>query len=224
MAGCAGDYRFKTELPALHIRRPPNEANPRGGNALQPHGLPDPGGAGIPNRVRLQLPILLAAGLREIGRVVFGPDHDGLRPLWQKVVGDVRKKGRIAAGVFGREFAVDPNPGAVIDRAEMQDQSLAINQQRCLKGAAVPDIRVKAGIGNAARFRLGAEGNHDLAIPDDVVRRAGGRVMVQSEIPFAVERDPFGALELWTWIAVRGRFGGRGHEDGRVSTSAGSKR
>ena len=56
-------------------------ADAGGGHALQPDGLPDAGGARVPDRVRLELPVLLAARLGEVVRVVLGADDDGLRAL-----------------------------------------------------------------------------------------------------------------------------------------------
>ena len=46
------------------------------GDPLHPDGLPDAGRARIPDRMRLELPVLLAARLGEIVRIVLGADHD----------------------------------------------------------------------------------------------------------------------------------------------------
>src|SRR5208282_1626900 len=48
---------------------------------LEPHWLPDPGSARVPNSVRLGVPILLTARLSELGCVVFNPKDQALRGL-----------------------------------------------------------------------------------------------------------------------------------------------
>src|SRR5688500_19674564 len=65
-----------TTLFRSQVGRPAQSADPARRQRLEPHRLPDPAGARVPDRVRLEQPVLLAARLREIERVVFGPHHD----------------------------------------------------------------------------------------------------------------------------------------------------
>ena len=52
-----------TDLPPREIRRQAETADARRRNTLEPHGLPDASRPRIPDRVRLELPVLLAPGL-----------------------------------------------------------------------------------------------------------------------------------------------------------------
>ncbi len=58
--------------------RPAQRADRGRRDGLEPDGLPDPGGAAVPDVVRLLVPVLLAAGLGEVVRVVLGADHEGV--------------------------------------------------------------------------------------------------------------------------------------------------
>ena len=71
------------------------------GNPLEPDRLPDAGRARIPDRVRLELPVLLAARLRQVGWIVFGAHDDLARRAAVQESRDVDGERRVAA-VRGR--------------------------------------------------------------------------------------------------------------------------
>src|SRR4051812_44843682 len=73
VATLAVDPRLDANFPAREIRREGDAKNARGGHALHPHRLPDAARAWIPDRVGLELPILLAAGLARIVGIVSAP-------------------------------------------------------------------------------------------------------------------------------------------------------
>ena len=76
VAPVPGDVRLEADVPPLQARAPANRGNPRRWDPFEPDRLPDPCRPWIPDGMGLQLPILLAARLGEVCRVVFGPDDD----------------------------------------------------------------------------------------------------------------------------------------------------
>src|SRR4051794_10606237 len=62
---------IEADLPPLHGGRPAQVADGTARDLLEPNGLPDAGGACVPDGVRLELPVLFATRLGEIVRVVF---------------------------------------------------------------------------------------------------------------------------------------------------------
>src|SRR5262245_20686369 len=70
------DPGAELDLPPFQIERPVETFNPGGWHDLEPNALPDAGRARIPDRVRLELPILLAARLGEVVWIVIGADDD----------------------------------------------------------------------------------------------------------------------------------------------------
>src|SRR5262249_60776340 len=114
LAAQAFQTRFQADFPALQTGRPAHPADPSRAHALQPDGLPDAGRPRIPDGVRVQLPILLAARLGEILRIVLGTDRDRLRALCREEIRDVRLEGRVAAFVPGDDEAIDPDPAGIV--------------------------------------------------------------------------------------------------------------
>jgi hypothetical protein len=90
---------------------------------LHPDGLPDARRGGVEDaaRVRALLADLLGVGVRRVGDV----DDDLLRPGALERVGDVGGEGGVAALVLGDLRAVDVDRREVVDRAEVELQSLA---------------------------------------------------------------------------------------------------
>src|SRR5439155_25694585 len=84
---------------------------------LDPHGLPDDGGRGVPDA--LWLGVLLADGLIAFGGRIPDVDGDGVE-LAGEVGGDVESEGVVAAGVLADFLAIDVNRGVPVHRAEIQ--------------------------------------------------------------------------------------------------------
>ena len=107
---------------------------------LHPDGLPDAGRPRIPDGMRRDLPVLLAARFGEVVRVVFGANDELDRGLIG-ASGDVERERRIAALVAAEASAVDPDGGVVVDRAEVQQDPVALldrwqNQRRAIPARA----------------------------------------------------------------------------------------
>src|SRR4051812_25442167 len=91
----SADPGLESDLPPFQVGSPADAVDARRRHDLGPDGLPNAAGAWIPDRVRLQLPVLLAARLREIVRVVFSA-HDDCRiagrafEKWREVNGERR--------------------------------------------------------------------------------------------------------------------------------------
>ena len=95
--------RLEADLPALDVAASSGRVPIAGrGHALEPDRLPDAGRARIPDRVRLELPVLLAARL---GEVVRDRRRRARRPSAARgiaAVGDVGAERRVAAFVLRR--------------------------------------------------------------------------------------------------------------------------
>src|SRR5687768_18143662 len=75
---------------------------------FHPHRLPDAGGPRIPDRMRLELPVLLASWLAQIVRVVLGTNDDLALPRVHRVLGDIEREGCVASDVLPNHRSVDP--------------------------------------------------------------------------------------------------------------------
>src|SRR3982750_101590 len=98
------------------------------------------------------------------------------------------------------EFAVDPDASLVIHRAEMQEHSLGPPLRGQGDAAAIPDIRMKCGIANAAELAFKAIGDRDglrdfMRAIRPVLLRAQVRI-VEIELPRAVQIHPQRTLKL----------------------------
>src|SRR5262245_36596951 len=105
-ASGAAQPHFDADFPPLEIRRPADRADPGARYALEPHGLPNTRRARIPDRMRFELPVLFAARLLEIARVVVRAHDDLEAALRVDVVGDVDRERRVAAFVVANGFTV----------------------------------------------------------------------------------------------------------------------
>ena len=140
VASRARQPALQSHFPALDVRRPPKILNGDTRDHLHPDGLPDAGRPRIPDGMGRNLPVLLAARLREILRVVFGANDE----LDRRLVGascDVERERRIAALVSAEASAVDPDRGVVVHRAEVQEDPVALrdrwqNQRRAIPARA----------------------------------------------------------------------------------------
>src|SRR3954451_2153407 len=121
VAALAKQARFKSDFPSFHDGRVAQRSYVCRGNAFHPHRLPDACGSRIPDGVRLELPILLAARFGEVSRIVIGADAKVLRAFRSQEVSYVGGKRRVSALVLGGHSAVDPYGGAVIDGPEVNN-------------------------------------------------------------------------------------------------------
>src|SRR6202049_721078 len=92
---------------------------------LQPDRLPDPDGRGVEDSFGRGGPVLLAARDRLVGQRVLGAHHhDVAAPA--RDAADVGRERSVAALVARHLLPVDPDRGAVVDRAEMKQEALSL--------------------------------------------------------------------------------------------------
>lgn len=189
----SGYVRDPVELGDVHLR-----------DQLEPHGLPDPGRAVVPERVRFQLPVLLATRLSDVPGLVLGPDDHHLLSLAGQLLGDVQREGRMATLVVTDVASVDPHRGPVVDRSEVQVQPLVRRYWGCQELPAIPDHRVVARVVDAGgRAWLGGEGHDDLT-----VERCVGQVPPSRDTLIGIiDGEPPRAAEV---LPVRGLAGDLG--------------
>src|SRR4029453_16220952 len=139
-------------------------------HTLEPDGLPNPCGARIPDAMRLQPPILLAAGLFQIVGIVFYLHRDTLVTAWIERVRDVRTERRMPAFVLDHRNVIDPDACVIVDGSEVQDHpATPLARPRGIgakfKIALIPAEAVKAGVVDAATPRLRCERHFDSQRP-----------------------------------------------------------
>ena len=196
----AGDTRFELHRIAFDVRRPADFLDVGARHLLEPDGLPDAGGARVPDRMRLELPVLLAARLRQIVRVVLSMHRHCLRARRIEQVCDVRPKWRVPAFVRHRKAVVDPDLRRVIDRAEPQDHSTVVRNQREL--SLVPARAMQSAVADAARSRFGRKRHHDFQWPLENFRGLRkGAVIIKAKAPFAIQRRPLRTLHQRARVA-----------------------
>ena len=172
-----------------------------GRNHLQPDRLPDAGRAVVPDNVRVGHPVLLAARLAHVERLVLGAHDQDLFFAIIQLAGDVGGKGRVAALMARHQAAVDPDGGHVIDGAKVEHNPLGLLalHRKC---APVPDDGMAAGVVDTAGSGLRRERHLNLAA-EDVVAAAGPAVVdpavfvVVGKPPLTAQVDPIVAEELW---------------------------
>src|SRR4051794_40978463 len=81
LAGCGAYASGHRDLPAFQIRSPLQARDPRLMYLLEPYRLPNASSTRIPNRVGLELPVLLSTRLRQVCRVVIRPNDDDVLTL-----------------------------------------------------------------------------------------------------------------------------------------------
>ena len=175
----------------------------RGRHVLQPDGLPDAGGAWIPDGVGLELPVLLAAWLGQIcgsSSTRTTTSHDASAPT--SSVMSSGKRG-VPALVLAAVMRVDPDGRPVVDGAEVQEQAARRARPGHVERAPVPAAAKQAGVVDAAGGRLGRKRDHDGVGPRDIRRRVTSPVGVDGKLPGAVQRDPPLPLKLWAGITMR---------------------
>ena len=193
------DEPFETDFPAFEVGRPPDALHVGLGNALHPHRLPDSARARVPDTVRMKLPILLAARLGEVVRVVFGPQRNDLSPAGAQRVGDVEREGGVPSLVLTDVFAVDPHTGQIVDRAEMEQDAPHVGVGEKL--TLVPAVRMETGIADATQARFRSERHLNRVCPGgDVARMRPVTFIVEGESPGSIEILPLVATQLRTRV------------------------
>ncbi len=99
--------------------------------------LPNAAGAIVPNRVRIQLPILFAARFAQIERIIFSSHDNGLITGLQQVC-DIGTEWCVTAFMPCRLFSIDPQRCNVVDCAEVNHQALATRQHGRFELSAIP--------------------------------------------------------------------------------------
>src|SRR5215207_11277623 len=99
------------DVPGSQTWYPPQRVDPGRWSSLQPDCLPDAGRSGIPDGVRIELPVLLAARLGQVVRVILGAENDLVLRTGEQEIGDIDRKRRVSAFVTARIRSVDPYPG-----------------------------------------------------------------------------------------------------------------
>ena len=63
--------------------------------------------------MRFELPVLLAARLGQVVRVILGAENDLMLRTGEQEIGDIDRKRRVSTFVAARERPVDPDPSVV---------------------------------------------------------------------------------------------------------------
>jgi hypothetical protein len=112
----------------------------------------------VPDLVRPLFPILLAARLRQIERLILGADGDHLSAIPERQYrGDIARERGVPAVVPDHQPAIDPDVGPIVDRPEMEHQLPAAVGRRDLHRPSIPDHRVIPGVADPACPRLRRE-------------------------------------------------------------------
>src|SRR3954471_24776153 len=157
------DERVEGDLEALHVRRPADLLDVSAFNALHPDGLPDAGGARIPERMRVELPILLSARLREVMGIILYTNSDSLFPRLAQRESNVSREWSVATLMECNQVIVDPDLSFIVDGAEVQQHAATLRGN--LEVALIPACAMEAAVADAARRRFGRKGHDDLQRP-----------------------------------------------------------
>ena len=213
------------DFPSLQVRRPADAIDARGRDPLEPYRLPDAGGARVPDRVRLQRPVLLAARLFEIERIVLGADHDLAAAVAADQRRDVAAEWGVTAFMHRDEETVDPNCGAEIHSAEVQQYHVAASV-RHVREPPIPARAEQAVVVHAAGRRLRRKRHSDCRVPDNLRRLAEITTQIDREVPRAVQRGPLIANQLRPRVAAalvmlgHAALSSKCHSNSRPSTNA----
>src|ERR1051325_3256683 len=191
----AGYTCLEIKSESDQVRGPAVFSGVGGRYRFDPDGLPDPGGAVVPGRARLEGPTLVASRLGKIEGIVFRHDGDKLPARCFQRRSDIGPEGSMPALVARYLHIIDPDPRGIIHRAEMEDVAPFVRTK--LEFALVPANAVKTGISDAACLRFGRKRNHDRKRPSLYLgRMLELSLIVEKELPATVERCPFFAFEL----------------------------
>jgi hypothetical protein len=169
---------------------------------FEPDGLPDAGRAVIVDTLLFARDRLLTTGLPGI-LPVFHPQDDPVRPRPQ-IRRDVQAEWDVAAPVLGGFLAVDPNGRDIIDRPEVQKQVAVGPILVRFELPGIPDSLVDRPVSDTGKATLVGEGHEDAVRQPNVLFEPpvsqSDVAIVESELPFAVQRDPFATNKIRPWI------------------------
>ena len=195
-------------------------------NRLEPDRLPDSARAVVPDDVPLLGPVLLAARLREVVRIVLDP-HDDVEAGAR--IRHLRRERRVAALVMGDVLTADPDVGAVVDSPEVHAAGAgraawpAAAISSADDRAPVPHDVVESRVADARGRRLRREGHGDRS---RVELRRGSPIRASrpsfsssnSNSHVAAEIQPAGTDELGARVrpVLLARHGPRSFTHGRT--------
>ena len=104
--------------------------------------------------MRRELPVLLAARLLEVQRIVVRPDGEHAMSVAHQF-GDVERERCVPAFVLADLDVVEPDSRVKIHGAESKHDALAIRRNRNIQFATIPHGRVEAVVVDAAAPGLG---------------------------------------------------------------------
>src|SRR5215211_8219 len=98
----AFDDHLTGDVPGRKTGDPLQRVNPGRWSSLQPDRLPDAGRSGIPDGMGFELPVLFAARLGEVLRVVLGAENDLVLHTGEQEIGDINRKRRVSTFMTAR--------------------------------------------------------------------------------------------------------------------------
>ena len=136
--------------------------------------------------MRFELPVLLAARLGKVVRIVFHVDRHDMMCGIAECTCDIGLERCVAAFMFDDLVAVHPDLGVIIDRPEMQQHAFALGLD--VEFALVPACTMEAAIPYPARLGFGRIRHGDVMRPGDGIgRMLELLVVVEGKFPLAVQ-------------------------------------
>lgn len=161
-------------------------------DGFHPHGLPDARHGGVVDPPGFE--DLLAARLAALVGGVGHLDDDLLRSAAADQIGDVERKGVVAALVTARLPAVYPHHGRVIHRPEVEQDTPAVPCGGDIERSPVPEfLGGQERALHARQRRFDAERHQNLSVGDG---RCGSLGRGHGVIPQSVEVLPLGTHQL----------------------------
>mmetsp|Transcript_9725 Transcript_9725/g.27709 ORF Transcript_9725/g.27709 Transcript_9725/m.27709 type:complete len:614 (-) Transcript_9725:198-2039(-) len=170
------------------------------GDALQPHGLPDPAVRGVPHPEGLhhplageRVPALLAPGLDPVVRGVVHPHHHLLLGRAGEVQEprDVELEGVVPPRVLAHGLAVDVHDGLPVHRPEVEDEP-ALGLAVVPRQGELPPVPQEVVLGDpalhAGEDALYGEGHED--VPVKLPGRLALLYPLHGVLPEPVQADP----------------------------------
>ena len=192
----ARGFHRDVQRARIDVRVETETRDVRGRHRLEPDRLPDPRDGRVPDAARVEH--LLAPRLRPfVGRIPH-PDDQLLRRGVGQRVGDVERERIVPAAMLAGDPSVHGHQRLPIDRAEVQQQTIAPGEPGFLEGASIPEPLV-----GPDRFRDAAQRRLDRKRDEDPAGKAarplpatgGDRVL-----PRTVEVLPRRSRHLRPWI------------------------
>ena len=136
------------------------------GYGFQPHRLPDAAGPVVPDDVRMLAPVLFAARLRHVERIVLDTDDEVVVAGGVQCFGDIEGERRVTAFVRADPVTVDPDDGPIVHGAESEHQPAAGavtggDQIRGRQHAVIPERLMEARVVNLGGGGFGRERDED---------------------------------------------------------------